>query len=239
MCQRSVVFYIHHIIWPVMPRLCEMATKGCNLCLDCGFCQVHLGYSIFHLGSCPIYLIFFFASLKIAEREKKLLLVVHWSQHKCELLPCTGSEDMLSPFKALEQNLPLPSAMQMFYSQSDSPCVCFTLMLCAKLSFASMQNECRIYNWDLQCRWVISQCWPKRKIKPHTSCQGCPSDTVLHVWACSPHPDGIFASKIALQFLRFAFPLVLIVAMPFVALRGLQVCFLFETSMQCDIVDLI
>lgn len=50
------------------------ATKGCNLCLDCGFCQVHLGFSIFHLGSCPIYLIFFLASLKIAERKKKITL---------------------------------------------------------------------------------------------------------------------------------------------------------------------
>lgn len=48
-------------------------TKGCNLCLDCGFCHVHLdSYAHFHLlGSCPICLIFFFASLKIAESKKK------------------------------------------------------------------------------------------------------------------------------------------------------------------------
>lgn len=155
----------------------------------------------------------------------------------CELLSCTGSEDMLSLFKAREQNLPLPSAMQMFYLHGDSPCACFTLMLCAKLPFASVQNECRIYNWDLQCRLVISQCWPKRKIEPHTSCQGCPSNTMLHVCVCSPHPDGRFASKIALQFLRFAFPLVLIEAVPFVAVRGSQVRFLRETSVQGDVVS--
>lgn len=27
MCQRSVVFYIYHIIWPVMPRLRERDNK--------------------------------------------------------------------------------------------------------------------------------------------------------------------------------------------------------------------
>ena len=54
-------------------------TKGCNLCLDCGFCHVHLGsYAHFHLlGSCPIYLILFFASLKIAE-SKKITLSSAW-----------------------------------------------------------------------------------------------------------------------------------------------------------------
>lgn len=72
MCQGGMVFYIYHIIWPVVPRLRERHTKEFILCLDCGFCHVHLGsYAHFHLlGSCPIYLIFFFASLKIEESKK-------------------------------------------------------------------------------------------------------------------------------------------------------------------------
>lgn len=96
--------------------------------------------------------------------------------------------------------------MQIFYLHGDSPCACFTLMLRAKLPFASVQNECRICNWDLQCRWVISQCWPRKKIQPHPSCQWCLSDTELCVCVCSPKPDGIFASQTAAQFLRSAFP---------------------------------
>lgn len=61
MCRSSVVFYICHIIWPVVPRLRERHTKEFILCLDCGFCHDYLGSSVhFHLlGSCPIYLIFF------------------------------------------------------------------------------------------------------------------------------------------------------------------------------------
>lgn len=57
-------------------------TKGCNLCLDCAFCCVHLGsYAHFHLlGSCPIYLIFFFASLEIAE-SREFLLAALGRQH--------------------------------------------------------------------------------------------------------------------------------------------------------------
>lgn len=96
--------------------------------------------------------------------------------------------------------------MQIFYLHGDSPCACFTLMLCAKLPFTSMQNECRIYNWDLQCRWVISHCWSRKKTEPHPSCQWCPSDTELRVRVCSPQPDGIFASQTAVPFLRSAFP---------------------------------
>lgn len=79
MYQSSVVFYIYHIIWPVVPRLRERHTKEFILCLDCGFCHDYLGsYVHFHLlGSCPIYLIFFFASLKI-EESKKITLSSAW-----------------------------------------------------------------------------------------------------------------------------------------------------------------
>jgi len=49
-------------------------------------------------------------------------------------------------------------------------------------------------------------------------------------------PDRSFAPKAAVAVLEVCLPLVLVVAVPFVAVRSAQKCFLFETCVQHDVV---
>lgn len=211
------------------------ATKECNLCLDCGFCRVHLDFSIFHLGSCPIYLIFFFASLKIEEREKKITLSGAWESTS------PVSYCHVQALRICWACLKHDNKIFLYHQQ----CRCFIYMVTVPVR---VSHSCYVQNSPshpcrMNAEYIIEICsageWflsadPRGK---SSLTHRVRDDTMLHVCACSPHPDGIFASEIALHFLQFAFPLVLIVAVPFVAVRGSQVCFLFETSMQCDVAD--